>query len=243
MNSLLLYWRKKRHLERIYYFSGRKKNQFELATKKKKKISIENPPIDKTLIWHIQQPAFTNYKKGWHWTHVDLAQFGQLFLWPLTLCFCSWEVTGNYMGGRPSIHIAALSGRAGIKTTNQEGLPFLVILLSWPLEEPENLESVEKTHGLGRSGIFQPMLFLSHDQPKKKKKRKSLEECFSFFMNPKMPHLICLKFSRKLLLWHKIIYMKCKTDWFVVLAKMGRKANWIAFLKISLGSHLWITTY
>lgn len=153
----------------------------------------------------------------------------------------------------PSVRIAAPtgsppSGRERRKTTNQKRLPFLLILLSGPLEEPENLESVEKTHGLGRSGIFQPMLLLSHDKPKKVKKKKKfkkicLKECCSFYMNPKMPHPICLKFSRKLLLWHEIIYMKCKTEWFIVLVKLGEKTNWIVFLKRELGSHLWIITY
>jgi len=59
---------------------------------------------------------------------------------------------------------------------------------------------VEKTPGLGRSGIFQPTLLLSNDKPKKFKKEIYLKECFSFYMNPKMPLPTCLKFSRKLLL-------------------------------------------
>lgn len=85
------------------------------------------------------------------------------------------------MGACPSVRIAAPtgsppSGRERRKTTNQKRLPFLLILLSGPLEEPENLESVEKTHGLGRSGIFQPMLLLSHDKPKKVKKKKNFKK-------------------------------------------------------------------
>lgn len=32
--------------------------------------------------------------------------------------------------------------------------------------------------------------------------------------------------------------MKCKTEWFIVLAKLGEKTNWIVFLKRELGSRL-----
>lgn len=128
-----------------------------------------------------------------------------------------------------------------MEKTNQKVLPFLLILLCRPLEEPENLEPLEKTHGLGRFRIFQFMLLLSHDKPKKIKWKKeiSLKECFSFYINPRMPHPICLRFSRKLLLWHEIIYMKCKAHWSVVLANLREKINWIAFWKGEIGSHLW----
>lgn len=68
---------------------------------------------------------------------------------------------------------------------NQKGLPLLLILLSGPLEDPENLESVEKTYGLGRSGIFQPMLLLSHDKPKKKKEKTKFRRMLWFLYESK----------------------------------------------------------
>lgn len=119
-----------------------------------------------------------------------------------------------------------------------------LILFSGPQEEPENLDCGEKAHDFGRSGIFQPMCFWVMTCQKNFLKKKSVwKKCFSFCTSPKMPHPICLKFSRKLLLWHEIIYMKCKTDWFVVSAKLEGKTNWIVLLKRELGSHLWIITY
>lgn len=172
---------------------------------------------------------------------MHLAQFGQVFPQPSVSGIESWwlimwKAVPWYT---PQLH-------QGREKDNQpkSAVPFIDFTL-WAPKRTWKPRLCGENPWFWQTWNFPAHVLLSHDMPENlsNKKKIHLKECFSFCTSPKMPHPISLKFSRKLLLWHEIIYMKCKTDWFVVLAKLGRKTNWIVLLKRELGSHLWIITY